>query len=89
MSCSFTIPFTGSPVDVLTRAKSAVLNQGGAFQGNENSGAFEVTVFGSAIRGSYQVAGQNLNINIDSKPFFVPCNTIEGFLRNQISGSSV
>jgi hypothetical protein len=84
MSCSFIIPFTGSAAEVLTRAKSAVQGQGGAFKGNEDSGAFEVTVFGSAIRGSYQVTGQNLNINIDSKPFFVPCNTIEGFLRNQI-----
>jgi hypothetical protein len=84
MACSFSIPFTGSSSDVLSRAKSAVQGQGGAFKGNENSGAFEVTVFGSAIRGSYQVSGQNLLISIDSKPFFVPCNTIEGFLRNQI-----
>jgi hypothetical protein len=84
MSCSFIIPFTGTAAEVLGRAKSAVQGQGGAFKGNESSGAFEVTVFGSAIRGSYQVTGQNLNINIDSKPFFVPCNTIEGFLRNQI-----
>ncbi len=85
MSCSFSIPFSGAPADVLGRARSAVQNQGGAFKGNENSGAFEVSVFGSAIRGSYQVSGQNLLISIDSKPFFVPCNTIEGFLRNQIT----
>ena len=84
MSCSFSIPFSGPSSEVLTRAKAAVQNQGGAFKGNENAGAFEISAFGSAIRGSYTVSGQNLLISIDSKPFFLPCNTIEGFLRNQI-----
>jgi hypothetical protein len=84
MACSFSIPFTGSPMEVLSKAKSAVQNQGGAFRGNENSGVFQVNVLGSAIKGSYTVSGQDLNITIDSKPFLIPCNTIEGFLRNQI-----
>lgn len=84
MACSFSIPFTGSPTDVLSRAKSAVQGQGGAFKGDENSGAFQVSVMGSAIKGSYTIVGNDLNINIDSKPFLIPCSTIEGFLRNQI-----
>jgi hypothetical protein len=84
MACSFSIPFTGSPVDVLTRAKSAVINQGGAFNGTASSGGFQVNVLGSAIKGSYTVSGQDLNIVIESKPFLIPCSTIESFLRNQI-----
>jgi hypothetical protein len=84
MACSFSIPFTGSATDVLSRAKSAVQNQGGAFRGDHSSGAFQVSVLGSAIKGSYSISGQELNITIDSKPFLVPCSTIEGFLRNQI-----
>jgi hypothetical protein len=84
MACSFSIPFTGSAMDVLRRAKSAVLGQGGAFEGTAESGGFEVSVLGSAIRGSYTVSGQDLNIVIESKPFLIPCSTIESFLRNQI-----
>lgn len=84
MACNFSIPFSGSPQEVLNKAKSAVQNQGGLFEGNETNGRFDVTVFGNTIKGSYTVSGQDLNINIDTKPFFVPCNTIEGFLRNQI-----
>jgi hypothetical protein len=84
MACSFSIPFSGSPTDVLARAKSAVQGQGGAFKGDASSGSFQVSVLGSAIKGSYTVAGQDLNIVIESKPFLIPCNTIESFLRNQI-----
>ena len=82
--CNFSFPFSGSAESVLDRARNAVQGQGGAFVGNQNSGTFQVSVFGSAIKGSYQVNGQVLNIKIDSKPFIVPCSTIEGFLRNQI-----
>jgi hypothetical protein len=84
MACNFSIPFSGSPIDVLGKAKSAVQNQGGAFKGDETSGIFQISIMGSAIKGSYIVSGSDLNITIDSKPFLIPCNTIEGFLRNQI-----
>lgn len=82
--CNFTIPFSGAPLDVLRKAKSAVVSQGGSFNGDDLQGVFQVSVMGSAIKGSYTVSGQDLNIHIDSKPFLIPCNTIEGFLRNQI-----
>jgi len=84
MACNFSIPFSGSPVDVLNRAKSAVNSQGGVFQGDVKTGSFDISVMGSSIRGSYVVVGQDLNITIDSKPFLIPCNTIEGFLRSQL-----
>lgn len=85
-ACSFSIPFTGNPEQVLSKARSTVQGQGGNFEGNANSGNFSVNVFGNAIAGSYTVTGQDLNIVIDSKPFLVPCSAIEGFLKNQISG---
>ncbi|MBD0332528.1 MAG: hypothetical protein ICV66_07720 [Chitinophagaceae bacterium] len=83
-ACNFTIPFTGDSQKVLNQARSAVQSQGGTFNGDANSGNFKVAVFGNKIEGSYTVSGQNLNITIDSKPFFVPCNTIENFLSKQI-----
>ncbi len=84
MACKFTIPFSGNPNDVLLKAKSAIMGQGGTFEGNDSGGKFDVSVFGNTIKGSYFVMGQELNIIIDSKPFLIPCSTIEGYLRNKL-----
>ncbi len=83
-ACNFSIPFSGSAQDVLSKARSSMQRQGGNFNGDETNGVFDVSVFGNTIRGSYSVSGQQLNIIIDSKPFLIPCSTIEGFLKNQI-----
>jgi len=87
MACEFSIPFSGAPEAVLAKARSAVQGQGGNFTGDGNSGAFDVTVMGNTIRGSYTVSGQTLQIRILSKPFFLPCSTIEGFLKNQLTSA--
>lgn len=84
-SCNFSIPFSQPAEIILQKAKSAVESQGGVFSGDNNSGSFDVSVFGNTIRGSYIVAGQQLEVLIDSKPFLVPCSTIESFLSKQIS----
>ncbi len=85
-ACNFSIPFGGNPEQVIAKARSTIQSKGSNFEGDTNSGNFSVSVFGNAISGSYTVAGQDLNIVIDSKPFLVPCSAIEGFLKNKISG---
>lgn len=87
MACEFSIPFSGEPTAVLSKAQASVESQGGTFTGDAAAGAFDVTVFGNTIQGRYAVSGQTLLINILSKPFFLPCSTIEGFLQNQLGGS--
>ena len=82
--CNFSIPFSGDAQNVLNKAKSAVQGQGGNFTGDTNSGKFDVSFFGNKIAGSYNVSGQQLDIVIDSKPFMIPCSTIESYLKNQI-----
>ncbi|NTS43586.1 hypothetical protein HRG84_22090 [Flavisolibacter sp. BT320] len=84
MACDFSIPFTGSPEDVLAKAKTTVQGQGGDFNGDTNSGDFTVSVFGNKIVGNYTVSGNTLNIAITDKPFMVPCSAIEGFLKGQL-----
>jgi hypothetical protein len=84
MSCNFKITFSGSAEDVLRKAKTTVQGQGGNFSGDTAGGEFDVTVFGNTIKGSYTVAGSELNINIKEKPFLIPCSTIESFLKNQL-----
>ena len=83
-ACNFTVPYTGSAQTILAKARSAVQGQGGNFNGDETAGNFDLSVFGNTIKGSYTVSGQELNITITDKPFLIPCNTIEGFLKNQL-----
>ncbi len=84
MSCKFTIAFTKDAETVLGKAKAAVEKQNGTFSGDTNSGEFSVSVFGSDIKGNYTVEGNNLNMEITDKPFLIPCNAIESFLKNQL-----
>ena len=84
MACDFSIPFSGNPEEILSRAKNTVHSHGGNFNGDTNSGQFDVSVFGNKIVGNYTVSGQTMNINITDKPFMVPCSAIEGFLKGQL-----
>jgi hypothetical protein len=84
MSCNFKLPFSGSADEVLNKARTAVQGQRGNFSGDTSTGNFDVTAFGNTIKGSYSIVGNELSIDIHDKPFFLPCITIEGFLRNQL-----
>lgn len=84
-ACNFNIPFSEPTNDAIGKARAAVESQNGVFSGNENSGFFEVTIFGNTIKGNYKVVGQVLQLEITDKPFFVPCATIESFLLKQIN----
>jgi hypothetical protein len=83
--CNFIIPFEGAAEKLLIKARFAVESQGGNFTGDTESGNFDVSVFGNSIAGSYTVNGQDMNIVITDKPFMIPCNMIEGFLKNQLT----
>lgn len=85
MSCNFSVPFSKSASDILSKAKQTVEGQGGTFTGDEQSGNFDVSVFGNTIKGAYTVNGQNLEIEITDKPFMVPCNMIESYLKGQLN----
>lgn len=83
MACKFKIPFTGDAQQILNKARMAVEGQGGTFSGNETAGSFEVSVMGT-IQGSYTVIGNELEIDITSKPMFVGCGMIENFLKSKL-----
>ncbi|MEX2233289.1 MAG: hypothetical protein WD824_14095 [Cyclobacteriaceae bacterium] len=83
-ACNFSIPFSGSPGEILQKAQAAIHDQGGHFRGDDNSGMFQLKVLGSEIRGSFHISGQELNITIDSKPFLIPCNTIQSYLAKHL-----
>lgn len=82
--CNFPINFSGSAADTINKVKTEIEKQNGSFEGNETSGSFSVKVFGSAIKGSYTVAGSEIAINIDTKPIFVSCDQIKSFMQNYL-----
>ena len=83
-ACNFSIPFSGSPQDILNRAQAAIHDQGGHFRGDGMTGSFELTVLGSSINGSYNISGQELHVTIDNKPFMIPCSTIQSYLTKHL-----
>lgn len=85
MSCKIEIPFKESPAEAIGKARTAVLNQNGNFDGDDYLGNFDVTVMGNRVAGKYRIEGQILLLDVTEKPFFVPCSMIESFLRNQFS----
>lgn len=84
-ACNFNIEFTKSVAEILEKAKKTVEAQGGNFTGDESAGNFDVSIFGNTVVGSYSVNGNSLNIDITDKPFLVPCNMIENFLKSQLN----
>lgn len=84
-ACNLNLTFNGPANIAVEKARAAVESQNGIFNGNDQAGDFEVTIFGNTIKGNYRVTGQILNLDITDKPFFVPCSTIESFLLKEIS----
>ncbi len=84
-SCNFSFPFSGDPEAIVAKAKGVIESQNGIFTGNTSTGNFEVTLLANTVKGSYTITAQILDLTITDKPFFVPCGTIESFLRSKIS----
>jgi hypothetical protein len=85
MSCNFNLQFSEPADQAIQKARAAVESQNGTFNGDNNAGNFQVSVFGNTVKGEYTITGQVLNLVITDKPFFVPCSMIENFLVKQIS----
>ena len=83
-TCNFNIPFSGKPDELLNKVKATIEKQGGNFTGDEQGGKFDVTLIGNTIAGSYTVNGTDLAIVIDTKPFFIPCDAVESYLKSKL-----
>jgi hypothetical protein len=84
MSCQFTITFSGDAEGIVEKAKSAVVSQGGFFEGDTEQGQFSISLMSNTVTGSYLVEGDKLTMNITEKPMFLPCSAIEGYLANKL-----
>ena len=84
-ACNFSFPLSGPLETILEKAKTAIVNQGGTFNGDGTSGNFDLSIFGNLITGTYTVDSTNLYIVIQEKPFLIPCSAIESFLKKQLT----
>ena len=81
--CNFTLILRGSIEETINRVRTQIEDNKGVFAGDIQSGSFHVNVLG-AISGAYTISGQQMEININSKPLFISCNQIETFMRNNL-----
>ncbi len=85
-SCSpFTVDFSGSAEDLYKKISKLIHKHGGKIKGDDKSGTFSVpvSVFGT-VKGSYKVSGQRVTITITDRSFFLPCGTIEDFVKSHV-----
>ena len=82
--CDFSINFTGTPQDLISKAETAINDAGGAFTGNETAGSFSTPTPLGQIKGSYTITGSTINISITKKPMLLSCATIESQLRKYL-----
>ena len=79
--CNFSIPFSGDAESLTQRARQEITNMSGAFNGDATQGTFRAKTPLGFIEGSYEVAGQQIALNIHKKPFLLSCRKIEKELR--------
>ena len=83
--CNFSIPFSSSAEALVEKARHAISNAGGNFNGDSNAGNFDVSTPLGTIRGTYLIQGDQIHVSIISKPFLVSCGLIEKQLQNYFS----
>lgn len=78
--CQFNLPFSGDAVSLLRRAKQEIERAGGTLVGDDLQGTFQAKTPIGAIRGNYQVEGQQITLAITKKPLLLTCRRIESEL---------
>lgn len=78
---SFTVSFTGTANETVSKAKGAIEKSGGTFAGDDTKGDLVASTPAGKVKGCYRVQGQNITIDITDKPFVVPASVIEGQIR--------
>lgn len=78
MSRTFDISINEPVETVLLRVRDAVIDSGGAFDGDILRGSFS----GSGVEGGYEVLGHVIRVSLLKKPWVVSWNYVEGEIRD-------
>lgn len=82
--CEINIDFNGQASEQIEKARTAILEANGEFEGNDQSGSFSIPVLGSDIVGNYTITGSTFSIDITDKPLLISCRKIEEELREYL-----
>lgn len=83
-ACNFNIAFTGTPLELTSKAKKGITGAGGTFDGDAFNGVFEMPTPVGAIKGKYSIVTSVIEIIITDKPFFISCKRIQEELQKQL-----
>ena len=78
--CNFSIPFTGTADDLVTKLNNAITAQGGSFDPVNKT--FSVPTPVGTISGTYDINGNSLDVVITHKPIVLSCSKIENYIKN-------
>ena len=78
MPFSFEIPKPQNIKNTLVSTKQKIINSGGAFSGDEQSGRFS----GKGVDGLYRVGASSINITITKKPVLYPVSSVKSAIEN-------
>lgn len=76
MSNQFTVKYPGDKSELLNKIRSTVGSKG-TLDGNEQKGNFEGSTPVGSFEGSYVIAGDDITVTIDKKPFLVSNGRIQ------------
>lgn len=76
MDNQFTVKYPGDKSQLIGKIKQAVGSKG-SLSGNEQQGNFEGSTPIGSFQGSYTIAGDNITVTIDKKPFLVSNSRIK------------
>lgn len=76
MSNQFTVKYPGDKSELLNKIRSTVGSKG-TLNGNEQKGSFEGSTPVGSFEGSYVIAGDDITVTIDKKPFLVSNGRIQ------------
>ena len=86
--CSFTYKLTVPRAELLQEIKKLVQDFKGEFQGDEQTGNFQVDIMMGKLVGQYQVEGDQVRIDILEKPFLVGSGIINQTIKEYLRGLS-
>ena len=83
-NCNFIIKQEQAVEQLIEKAKNAILNAKGAFEGNTEKGEFTIPTPVGKIEGKYMVQSDSIAFEITDKPMILSCSRIEDELKKYL-----
>lgn len=82
--CRFQFDFPGKAEALVEAIRLHASRIGGVFDGSESEGSLLFPTSIGTFRGTYSVSGQTIFVEVEDKPFFIPCRAIQAKLAEYI-----